>query len=247
MVFIKKRPYWEGMSRGGLIVYNWAAQNSLIKWLASMPMHRSWTSRRVGRWEKVLMQVRPRMWHGCWKPTALRIKKTGFALEKNPLNHAAKIAQADIPVLLRSRRCRRYCSGVREYSPFRKSPEMKRLGAVMWFTNRVSAIIRIHWTIPNPLYVSYWLLAGGPTIVPMPFRKRVSLGCRMGGRLRVAFSGWISKPRWTNVNWNCCCWAIPLRKVGAACVSSSSKPGKQAMDDALGQSWESAGISGWRT
>ena len=85
------------MSRGGLIVYNWAAQNSdkVACIYADAPVMdiKSWPMGKgayAGSAEDVTRML-----------AAYGFKNEEQALrwKKNPLNHAAKIAQADIPVL----------------------------------------------------------------------------------------------------------------------------------------------------
>ena len=95
---LSKKPALEGMSRGGLIIFNWAAANpdkvSCIYGDAPVCDLKSWPGGKgTGKGSE-----------GVWKTT---LKVYGFkneqeALEytKNPVDHATTIAKANIPVLI---------------------------------------------------------------------------------------------------------------------------------------------------
>ena len=86
----------EGMSRGGLIVYNWAAANpkKVLCIYADAPVCaiRSWPG------GKGTGKGSPPSWQRCLKAFGLT-EETSLNFEGNPIDNLAPLAKADIPLL----------------------------------------------------------------------------------------------------------------------------------------------------
>ena len=170
--------------------------------------------------------------------------------KKNPLNHAAKIAQADIPVL-------HVVGDADDIVPVSENTalfeaEMKRLGAPITVIHKPGIGHHPH-SLNNPESIVRFILKA---------TGRWSNNCTHavpGNEYRSA-AGWVEGSEWhsvaqdieTTLNER----KLKLLLLGNSITQGwggmrklvSYKPGKQAMDDALGQgNWESAGISGDRT
>ncbi|MDC0497388.1 GDSL-type esterase/lipase family protein [bacterium] len=91
-----KKPALEGMSRGGLIVYNWTAKNpekvSCIYADAPVCDFKSWPS------GKGTSKGAPKSWKQCLKAYGFT-EAEAMAYDKNPLDNLAAIAMADVPLL----------------------------------------------------------------------------------------------------------------------------------------------------
>lgn len=243
-----KKAVLEGMSRGGLIVYNWAAQNSdkVACIYADAPVMdiKSWPMGKgayAGSAEDVTRMLAAYGFEN--EEQALRWKK-------NPLNHAAKIAQADIPVL-------HVVGDADDIVPVSENTalfeaEMKRLGAPITVIHKPGIGHHPH-SLNNPESIVRFILKA---------TGRWSNNCTHavpGNEYRSA-AGWVEGSEWhsvaqdieTTLNER----KLKLLLLGNSITQGwggmrklvSYKPGKQAMDDALGQgNWESAGISGDRT
>ena len=92
-----KKVVLEGMSRGGLIVYNWAAQNpkKVACIYADAPVMdlKSWPMGE-GQYEGSETDIQQML-----KAYGFKNKEQALAWKKNPTDHAKKIAKAKIPVL----------------------------------------------------------------------------------------------------------------------------------------------------
>lgn len=85
----------EGMSRGGLILYNWAAQNiekvSVIYADAPVMDFKSWPGGKSGQFSK-------NDWNRCLKAYNLTYLQA-MAYEEIPVNYAHKFAQSDVRII----------------------------------------------------------------------------------------------------------------------------------------------------
>ena len=91
-----KRPALEGMSRGGLIIYNWAAANpdkvSSIYADAAVTDFKSWPG------GKGIGDGQLNRWEGCLEAYGLT-EEEGLAYKKNPIDQLKPLAKAGIPLL----------------------------------------------------------------------------------------------------------------------------------------------------
>jgi len=95
---LSKKPALEGMSRGGLIIFNWAAANpdkvSCIYGDAPVCDLKSWPGGK-GKGKGAAG-----VWKTCFKVYGFKGEKEALKYKKNPIDHANTIAKAEIPVLI---------------------------------------------------------------------------------------------------------------------------------------------------
>lgn len=243
-----KQAVLEGMSRGGLIVYNWAARHTdkVACIYADAPVMdlKSWPMGKgayAGSPEDVQRML-----------AAYGFKSEEEALhwEKNPLNHAPEIARAGIPVL-------HVVGDADEIVPVAENTalfeaEMKRLGSPITVIHKPGIGHHPH-SLNNPeAIVRFILKATG----------RWSNNCThaVPGNEYRSGAGWTEGAEWHSVAQEITS-VLDGRKLkllllgnsitqgwGGTRKQVSYKPGKPAMDQVLGEgNWESAGISGDRT
>lgn len=238
----------EGMSRGGLIVYNWAAQNTdkVACIYADAPVMdiKSWPM-------------------GCGKSsgseydTKLLLEAYGFkskndalAWKNNPLDHAVAIAAAGIPVL-------HVVGDADDVVPVSENTslfetEMKRLKANFKVIHKSGVGHHPH-SLDNPdVIVDFILKATGhfsnPCVHAVP-----------GNEYRSG-AGWVKGAEWHTVSADIDSVLegrnLKLLLLGNSITQGwggnrklvTYKPGKAVMDKFFGENnWESAGISGDRT
>ena len=91
-----KRPALEGMSRGGLIIYNWAAAHpdkvACIYGDAPVVDFKSWPA------GKGKGKGSPKAWMDCLKAYGLT-EAEALAYKRNPIDNLAPLAQAGVPLL----------------------------------------------------------------------------------------------------------------------------------------------------
>lgn len=240
-----KKAVLEGMSRGGLIVYNWAAQNAnkVACIYADAPVMdiKSWPMGKGAHKGSAEDMTRMLAAYG------FKNEEQVLRWKKNPLNHAAKIARAGIPVL-------HVVGDADDIVPVAENTalfeaEMKRLGAPITVIHKPGIGHHPH-SLNNPESIVHFILKA---------TGRWSNNCTHavpGNEYRSA-AGWIEGSEWhsvaqdieTTLNGR----KLKLLLLGNSITQGwggmrklvSYKPGKQSMDDALGQgNWESAGISG---
>lgn len=243
-----KQAVLEGMSRGGLIVYNWAARHTdkVACIYADAPVMdlKSWPMGKgayAGSPEDVQRML---------AAYGFKSEEEALRWEKNPLDHAPEIARAGIPVL-------HVVGDADEIVPVAENTalfeaEMKRLGSPITVIHK-SGIGHHPHSLNNPeAIVRFILKATG----------RWSNNCTHavpGNEYRFG-AGWTEGAEWHLVAQEITS-VLDGRKLkllllgnsitqgwGGTRKQVSYKPGKLAMDQVLGEgNWESAGISGDRT
>jgi pimeloyl-ACP methyl ester carboxylesterase len=95
---LSERVALEGMSRGGLIVFNWAAANpekvSCIYGDAPVCDFKSWPA---GKGEG---SGAPGVWRQCLMAYGFKDEAEALSYKANPIDHAAALAKAKIPVII---------------------------------------------------------------------------------------------------------------------------------------------------
>ncbi len=244
----QKRAVLEGMSRGGLIVYNWAAQNpkKVACIYADAPVMdiKSWP-----------------MGKGAYKGSETDIKRMlaayGFDDEaealkwrKNPLNHARKIAKAGIPVLHVVGDADVIVPVAENTDVFEK--EMKALGKPITVIHKPGIGHHPH-SLNNPEPIVRFILKSTGRM------DNVCTYAVPGNEFRSA-AGWTNGSEWHAVAEDIET-ALEGKRLKLLLLGNSItqgwggsrnlvtyKPGKDAMDNVMGEGiWESAGISGDRT
>lgn len=239
----------EGMSRGGLIIYNWAAKNpkkvACIYGDAPVMDIKSW----------------PLNWGDCLaenkRSQELLLKAYGFsdveqamAWRKNPLDHARKLAKAKIPML-------HVVGDIDEGVPVAENTAIFEQ-RVADYGHKVDVIhkpdVGHHpHSLNNPApIVSFILEATG-------YSKNMCIHPVPGNEYRSA-AGWVEGADWRAVakdveatlegrNLKLLMLGNSITQgLGGARNSITSRAGEQAMDAAIGKGeWENAGISGDRT
>ena len=243
-----KQAVLEGMSRGGLILYNWAARHpervACIYADAPVMDIKSWP---LGQGTS----------HGSPQDAAQLLRAYGFrdtlqaaAWKRNPLDHATTLARARIPILHVVGDADKVVPVAENTAPFEAA--MERLGAPITVIHKPGVGHHPHsLSHPEPI-VRFILQATGrdsnPCIHAVP-----------GNEYRSA-AGWSEGSEWHSVAQDIEA-TLEGRKVKLLLLGNSItqgwggnrqrvtyKPGKAAMDAALGEGcWESAGISGDRT
>lgn len=243
-----RRAVLEGMSRGGLIIYNWAAQNTdkVACIYADAPVMdlKSWP---MGRGAYVGSPCDVKRMLAAY---GFKNEEQALCWKKNPLNHAAEIARAGIPVL-------HVVGDDDDIVPVSENTalfelEMKRLGTPITVIHKPGIGHHPH-SLNNPESIVRFILKA---------TDRWSNNCvhAVPGNEYRSAAGWLENSEWHSVAQDIE-KTLNGRKLKLLLLGNSItqgwggmrklvnyKPGRQAMDNILGQgNWESAGISGNRT
>lgn len=245
---LNRKVVLEGMSRGGLIVYNWAAANpdkvACIYADAPVMDFKSWPMGRGGS-------------AGSVEDTKKLYAAYGFASEqqaldwkKNPIDHAAILAEAAIPII-------HVVGDADDVVPVSENTDLfvnrlTQLGGTIKVIHKPEVGHHPH-SLANPDPIVYFILksigqAANRCIHPVP-----------GNEYRSG-AGWVEGSDWHTVNQDIQAALagknLQLLMIGNSITQGLGgnreavvyKPGKQAMDDRFGEgNWETAGISGDRT
>lgn len=246
---LNQKAVLEGMSRGGLIIYNWAAKNpkkvACIYGDAPVMDIKSW----------------PLNWGDCLdenkRSMSLLLEAYGFAnaeeamaWNKNPLNHARKLAKAKIPMI-------HVVGDIDEGVPVAENTaiferEVAKYGHSVHVIHKPNVGHHPH-SLNNPeKIVSFILKATG-------YKKNMCTYPVPGNEYRSA-AGWSEGAEWYAVARDIEA-TLEGRKLKLLMLGNSitqglggerqritSRAGQQAMDEAIGKgAWENAGISGDRT
>ena len=246
---LNQKAVLEGMSRGGLIIYNWAAKNpkkvACIYGDAPVMDIKSW----------------PLNWGDCLdenkRSMSLLLEAYGFAnaeeamaWNKNPLNHARKLAKAKIPMI-------HVVGDIDEGVPVAENTaiferEVAKYGHSVHVIHKPNVGHHPH-SLNNPeKIVSFILKATG-------YKKNMCVYPVLGNEYRSA-AGWSEGAEWYAVARDIEA-TLEGRKLKLLMLGNSitqglggerqritSRAGQQAMDEAIGKgAWENAGISGDRT
>lgn len=246
---LNQKAVLEGMSRGGLIIYNWAAKNpkkvACIYGDAPVMDIKSW----------------PLNWGDCLdenkRSMSLLLEAYGFAnaeeamaWNKNPLNHARKLAKAKIPMI-------HVVGDIDEGVPVAENTaiferEVAKYGHSVHVIHKPNVGHHPH-SLNNPeKIVSFILKATG-------YKKNMCVYPVPGNEYRSA-AGWSEGAEWYAVARDIEA-TLEGRKLKLLMLGNSitqglggerqritSRTGQQAMDEAIGKgAWENAGISGDRT
>ncbi|MBQ7964160.1 MAG: prolyl oligopeptidase family serine peptidase [Alistipes sp.] len=246
---LNQKAVLEGMSRGGLIIYNWAAKNpkkvACIYGDAPVMDIKSW----------------PLNWGDCLdenkRSMSLLLEAYGFAnaeeamaWNKNPLNHARKLAKAKIPMI-------HVVGDIDEGVPVAENTaiferEVAKYGHSLHVIHKPNVGHHPH-SLNNPeKIVSFILKATG-------YKRNMCAYPVPGNEYRSA-AGWSEGAEWYAVARDIEA-TLEGRKLKLLMLGNSitqglggerqritSRAGQQAMDEAIGKgAWENAGISGDRT
>ena len=246
---LNQKAVLEGMSRGGLIIYNWAAKNpkkvACIYGDAPVMDIKSW----------------PLNWGDCLdenkRSMSLLLEAYGFAnaeeamaWNKNPLNHARKLVKAKIPMI-------HVVGDIDEGVPVAENTaiferEVAKYGHSVHVIHKPNVGHHPH-SLNNPeKIVSFILKATG-------YKKNMCVYPVPGNEYRSA-AGWSEGAEWYAVARDIEA-TLEGRKLKLLMLGNSitqglggerqritSRAGQQAMDEAIGKgAWENAGISGDRT
>lgn len=246
---LNQKAVLEGMSRGGLIIYNWAAKNpkkvACIYGDAPVMDIKSW----------------PLNWGDCLDENkhsmSLLLEAYGFAnaeeamaWNKNPLNHARKLAKAKIPMI-------HVVGDIDEGVPVAENTaiferEVAKYGHSVHVIHKPNVGHHPH-SLNNPeKIVSFILKATG-------YKRNMCVYPVPGNEYRSA-AGWSEGAEWYAVARDIEA-TLEGRKLKLLMLGNSitqglggerqritSRTGQQAMDEAIGKgAWENAGISGDRT
>lgn len=246
---LNQKAVLEGMSRGGLIIYNWAAKNpkkvACIYGDAPVMDIKSW----------------PLNWGDCLdenkRSMSLLLEAYDFAnaeeamaWNKNPLNHARKLAKAKIPMI-------HVVGDIDEGVPVAENTaiferEVAKYGHSLHVIHKPNVGHHPH-SLNNPeKIVSFILKATG-------YKKNMCAYPVPGNEYRSA-AGWSEGAEWYAVARDIEAM-LEGRKLKLLMLGNSitqglggerqritSRAGQQAMDEAIGKgAWENAGISGDRT
>ena len=246
---LNQKAVLEGMSRGGLIIYNWAAKNpkkvACIYGDAPVMDIKSW----------------PLNWGDCLdenkRSMSLLLEAYGFAnaeeamaWNKNPLNHARKLAKAKIPMI-------HVVGDIDAGVPVAENTaiferEVAKYGHSVHVIHKPNVGHHPH-SLNNPeKIVSFILKATG-------YKKNMCVYPVPGNEYRSA-AGWSEGAEWYAVARDIEA-TLEGRKLKLLMLGNSitqglggerqritSRAGQQAMDEAIGKgAWENAGISGDRT
>ena len=246
---LNQKAVLEGMSRGGLIIYNWAAKNpkkvACIYGDAPVMDIKSW----------------PLNWGDCLdenkRSMSLLLEAYDFAnaeeamaWNKNPLNHARKLAKAKIPMI-------HVVGDIDEGVPVAENTaiferEVAKYGHSVHVIHKPNVGHHPH-SLNNPeKIVSFILKATG-------YKRNMCVYPVPGNEYRSA-AGWSEGAEWYAVARDIEA-TLEGRKLKLLMLGNSitqglggerqritSRAGQQAMDEAIGKgAWENAGISGDRT
>lgn len=245
---LNKKTVLEGMSRGGLIIYNWAAANpkkvACIYADAPVMDFKSWpmgegTSKGSAQDTKQLLEAYD-----------FTSKEKALEWKKNPIDHAARMAKANIPML-------HVVGDADDVVPVAENTAIfaQRLlqhGYTLNIIHKPGVGHHPH-SLNNPEPIVRFILeatgrAENMCVHPVP-----------GNEYRSA-AGWTQGSDWNSVAKDIEATLtgknIKLLMLGNSITQGfggnrkavTYKPGKEAMDNVMGSNnWESAGISGDRT
>lgn len=238
----------EGMSRGGLIVYNWAAQNpeKVACIYADAPVMdiKSWPMGE-GVYEGSEEDVQKLL-----QAYGFTDKAEALAWKKNPVQHASIIAKAQIP-------CLHVVGDADSIVPVSENTAlfeaaMKELGNPITVIHKPGIGHHPH-SLNNPKAIVEFILSA------CQLHKNECTHAVPGNEYRSA-AGWKEGSEWHSVAEDIQATLqgkqLKLLLLGNSITQGwggtrqavTYKPGKEAMDKVLGQgTWESAGISGDRT
>lgn len=243
-----KKVALEGMSRGGLIVYNWAAQNpekvACIYADAPVMDFKSWPMGQ-GKSAGSAMDTKQLL-------NAYGFKNEAEALnwKKNPIDCAPTMAKAGIPILHVVGDADQVVSVAENTAIFEQ--RMEELHAPITIIHKPGVDHHPH-SLNNPEPIVQFILkatnrAENMCVHPVP-----------GNEFRSA-AGWTQNSDWNSVAKDITTTLngkhLKLLLLGNSITQGwggnrkevTYKPGKEAMDNAIGKdNWESAGISGDRT
>lgn len=240
-----KKVALEGMSRGGLIVYNWAAQNpskvaciyadAPVMDFKSWPMGKGQSAGSAGDTQQIL--------------TAYSFANEAAALgwKRNPVDCAPIIAKAGIPVLHVVGDADQVVPVAENTTLFEEN--MKKLGHPIQVIHKPGIGHHPH-SLANPAPIVRFILEATG-------RERNWCTFAAPGNEYRSAAGWVEGSEWNSVAEDITATLegkqLKLLLLGNSISQGwggnrkavSYKPGKQAMDEALGVNiWESAGISG---
>lgn len=243
-----KKVALEGMSRGGLIVYNWAAQNpekvACIYADAPVMDFKSWP---MGKGSS----------EGSAQDTQQLMKAYGFANESeainwkgNPLDCASVIAKAQIPVLHVVGDADRVVPVAENTTIFEQ--RMQELNAPITVIHKPGVDHHPH-SLNNPAAIARFILKATG-------RSRNLCTLAVPGNEFRSGAGWTNDSEWHSIAEEITATLqdkqLKLLLLGNSITqgwggnrkSVTHKPGQAAMNEAVGaDQWESAGISGDRT
>lgn len=238
----------EGMSRGGLIVYNWAAQNpekvaciyadAPVMDFKSWPMGKGKSAGSTGDTKNLLSAYN------------FSSEAEAMAWKRNPIDCAPVIAKAKIPVIHVVGDADQVVPVAENTSIFEE--QMKKLGASITVIHKPNVDHHPHsLNDPSPI-VRFILTATG--------RNNNTCTHAVPGNEYRSGAGWVEGSDWHSVAEDIQATLagkqLKLLLLGNSITQAwggnrkaiTSFAGKKALDDAIGKDqWESAGISGDRT
>lgn len=238
----------EGMSRGGLIVYNWAAQNpeKVACIYADAPVMdiKSWPMGE-GLYEGSAEDIQKML-----QAYGFSNKQEALAWDRNPVNHASLIAKARTPCLHVVGDADSIVPVAENTALFEQA--MKELGNPITVIHK-SGIGHHPHSLNNPKPIVDFILSA------YGLHENECTHAVPGNEFRSA-AGWTEGSEWHSVAEDIKTTLegkkLKLLVLGNSITqgwggnrkSVTYKPGKEAMDRVLGKDvWESAGISGDRT
>lgn len=246
---LNQKAVLEGMSRGGLIIYNWAAKNpkKVVCIYGDAPVMdiKSWPL----NWGDCLDENKRSM-SLLFEAYDFANAEEAMAWNKNPLNHARKLAKAKIPMI-------HVVGDIDEGVPVAENTaiferEVAKYGHSVHVIHKPNVGHHPH-SLNNPeKIVSFILKATG-------YKKNMCAYPVPGNEYRSA-AGWSEGAEWYAVARDIEA-TLEGRKLKLLMLGNSitqglggerqritSRAGQQAMDEAIGKgAWENAGISGDRT
>lgn len=246
---LNEKAVLEGMSRGGLIIYNWAAKNpkkvACIYGDAPVMDIKSWPL----NWGDCLAENKRSM-NLLFKAYGFADMEEALAWKKNPLNHARKLAKAKIPMI-------HVVGDIDEGVPVAENTALFEQG-VAKYGHKVHVIHKPNvghhphsLNNPEPI-VNYILEATG-------YKKNMCAYPVPGNEYRSA-AGWVKGAEWHIVAEDIKATLegreLKLLMLGNSITQGlggnrqqiTSRQGQEVMDAAIGKgAWENAGISGDRT
>lgn len=246
---LHKKVVLEGMSRGGLIIYNWAVANiqKVACIYADAPVMdiKSWP---MGKGTGSGSEIDTKQLFSAY---GFRTENEALNWEKNPIDQAAILAKAGIPML-------HIVGDADEIVPVSENTALfaERLATYRYRLKVINKINVGHHphSLNNPEPIVHFILratgqADNLCIHPVP-----------GDEYRSSIAGWTEGSNWHTIAYDIQATLrgrrLKLLLLGNSITQGfggnrkavTHKPGKEAMDEVLGTSlWESAGISGDRT
>lgn len=238
----------EGMSRGGLIVYNWAAQNpekvACIYADAPVMNFKSWP---MG---KGTSAGSPNDTQKLFSAYKFDNETDAMAWNRNPIDCASVIAKAKIPVIHVVGDADQTVPVAENTTLFEK--RMKELNAPITVIHKPGVDHHPH-SLNNPETIVHFILTA------MGRKKNPCTHAVPGNEFRSA-AGWVNGNDWQSVAEDICNTLSGKRlKVlllgnsitqawGGNRKAITTQAGREALDNAIGKNqWENAGISGDRT